>query len=304
MADILKKNMDFRLRRTVLGCGIQNGSCLALAVRGSKRDGWIIEWGLRGDLDENSAFLSKLRKRVWRRPLWVPFVEPGQGQSVVVRQIELMDGRDQGGSSPDRNSALRTQVMNNFSFPKEKTVMKGLDLSNGAGERHLIGAVARDAAVTEEYRGWKQDVGIINPHIGSNAAALANTYLALNGDDNCPADKDRMLLMLGREKAVAVLMRGWRLIDSVQTPVLANQEIDSLIRMLLQHFEESASSGRPKETLLVETESLELPARGQFDIWRAFENAAISYPDQNIREIINSNKDLATIAFGMALQGG
>jgi hypothetical protein len=304
---ISKKKLDLGLRSTVIGCGIQGGSCLAIAVRGVKRNGWRIEWGMYGDLDEeNSDFLDRLPKKVWRRPFWAPFVDPGQGQSVVVRHVELMESNGKGASNLKKDAALKTQVMNNFSYPGEKTVLKGLELHDRHDERHLVGAVTRAEAVTKEYNGWRRDVGIINPHIGSNAAALANIYLALNnrGDRLETDDCDCMLVMVGRENAVAVLMRDWKLIDSIETPVLANQGTDSLIQMLIQHFDDNNSTSRRKVPLLLETDFMDSAASQHYDIWLPFEGVAVSCADDKVMELMNTHKDLAAVAFGMALQGG
>lgn len=305
MALIAKKKMTMRLKRTVIGCGVQGEHCLVLAAKG-RPGAWKIDWALYGELgDADSDFVRQLRKRVWRRPFWVPIVHPGEGQSVVVRGIELTspDGGNQSSNmKTNKQSALRTQVMSSYGFATEDSLLRGVELQAEEGRNcHLVGAVARTEAVESEYKGWRQDVGIINPHIGPNAVALANLYLALYPENGAGNDNDRMLVLVGREVAHAVLMRDWRLIDSVQTPILANQDTENLLQMLRQHFAESHASRKPAVPCVIDTPNL---GSCEAEIWSPFAADSVVFPERTTRDLVETHSDLAPVAFGMALQGG
>jgi hypothetical protein len=305
MAVMIRRRLSMRLRRTTVGCGIQGGRCLALAVSGREGD-WRIGWGLYGELGER-RFAKRLSGKVWRRPLWAPPVENGAGQGVVVCGIDLSirSRDDKAGRIGARETAaaLRTQVMGRFGHASEPATLCGLNVRGPENESHLVGAVARRDVIEHEYRGWRKDMGIINPHIGSNAAALANLYLALYPAARRRELPCRMLVLEGRETTHAVLLDDWRLVDSVQHLMIENQQLDTMLDPLIQFFQDHHQLPVAPAPCVIEALG-ERTSDNSIEVWHPFLDSSAVVVDEATRELMEAHPDLTPLAFGMALQGG
>jgi len=227
MAAILKRNLNFRLRRWTVGCGIQGEDCLALAVRG-RQGAWRIGWGMHGKLGDRH-FAKQLSPKVGRGVLGPPPADAAAEQETVVCAIDLSlrgaDDKPAPIGAREQVSALRTQMLGRFSHAAEPSVIRGVSTRGPDGKTHLVGAIARRKTIDEDYQGWRRVMGIINTHIGSNAVALTNLYLALYPEDCRKATPCRILALEGRETTHAVLLDDWRLIDSIQYQMMANQRL-------------------------------------------------------------------------------
>lgn len=299
-----KKKLDIRLGKPVVGCGSQASECLAMAVRGSPGN-WAIAWAMYGQRFD-PVFYAGLTKKVWRRPFWVSPWETGMEQESVVSHIDLSfqqaAGRRIGGA--EKSAALRTQMLGHFSYASEPHVMLGLEIRGPDQAQHLVGGVARESMINQQYAEWKRKAKIIKPHIGSTAAALANLYLGLYPEDARKTKPDRLLVLEGRESAYAVLMQDWRLIEAIRYQLPANQELDeSLLAHWSGYMMERNHMNHEPDLLVIQTGSRRgLPV--SCEVWDPFSVRGIMFAEPSSRNLVEQHPDLAAIAFGMALQGG
>jgi hypothetical protein len=299
-----RRMLNPRLRRLTIGCGLQGEDCLAMAVKG-RPAAWRIEWGLAGKRHD-PAFWRELRKKVWRRPLWAPPWESGVEQDMVVCGVDVhFETGTRRGRVPasEQRAALRTQVMSRYAHVADPACLCGLELRGPDGEYHLVGAAARREAIRMNYREWRHGAGIIHPHIGATAAALANVYLALYPEEERRRQPWRMLVLEGRETTHAVLMQDWRLLDSIQYQMMPGQRLEPvLMEQWIQYSRERNRIAEPLVPLVVASydDSVNVPENM---FWFPFKGLAPTMCGQGVEDLIASHPDLAPLAFGMALQG-
>jgi hypothetical protein len=305
MEVLIKRSYEPRLRWLTIGCGIQADDCLALAVKGHAGE-WRIDWGLFGTRDD-PGFARQLRGRVWRRQLWAPPWSGGAEQEMVVCGIDLQFYVSEASariSASEKSAALRTQVMTHYAHASDPAFVCGIELRGPEGARHLVGAAAQRDAIRASYREWRQDVGIIHPHIASNATALANTYLALYPEDERQRQPVRMLVLEGRDITHAVLMNDWRLMDSIQYQMMPGQRLETvLLEQWIQYFQDRHQLNNAPEPCVFESYD-GIDAVPEYARWRVFTHAPPVRGDNTVLELMDQHPDLAVLAFGMALQGG
>ncbi len=295
-----------RLKRTVVGCGVQGGACLALAVSG--REGkWCVRWGLYGEMGE-SEFAKELSGRVWRRPLWAPPTEGDAEQGMTVCGIDLsflQEGNPQARlRKADVRAALRTQVMGRLTQASRPAVLHGLELVGPSGELHLIGAASHQDTIDQHYRVWKKTMNVINPHIGANALALANLYLALYPERRRRASPCRMIVLEGRETTHAILMDDWRLLDAIHYQMMEGQCLDTdLLAQWVQFFTKRFQLDPRPSPCIIDVAQPNHDIEG-VEFWSPFTEQPPTVHDEAIPALIQAHPDLAPLAFGMALQGG
>ena len=303
---LAKSKLSMKLGRTTVGCGIQGDDCLALALAGNEGT-WRIGWSLYGRLDDRD-FTRRLSRRVWRRPLWAPPFSSGPDDHLVICQIDLSFlarrksdiGRMAAG---EMMAALRTQVSGRFSQSPESSIIYGLDLRGPDGERHLVGSAVPRDVVQRTFEEWSGGVGIIHPHIASNAAAMANLYLALYPEQKRKQSCLRMLVLEGRETTLAVLMDDWRLLDAIQYRMMANQRLDEvLLGQWISFFRErNRLEDQPIPCVVDSLDGSD--ACLSCERWAPFADGSAIIADETTRTDMRTHPDLAALAFGMALQG-
>jgi len=302
MAAIQKAHTDFRIRRPVIGCGIQRSDCLALCV-GLERKGWHLHWGMLGPL-EDKEFGRQLAKRVWRRQFWV--APAGVEQEVALCALDLSFQASPGKrpKSSEVLSALRTQVSGRLLRASDPSVITGIQVQGEDGARHTVGAGIPRDFVTLNYRMWRQKIGIINPHIAPVALGFVNAYLALY-PAGCRQDAPRrMLIVEGARTTHVLLLDGWRLLDALAYPMLEDQTLDAvLIESWAQDFAERAEwDWQDLSVTLVRME--DTGANGLLcEHWHPWRDAAV-HGSREVLALIQQYPGLAFQAFGMALQGG
>ena len=300
-----RAKLPARLRRVTIGCGIQGHNGLALAVCG-RPGAWTIEWGLFGARHDR-RFAARLAKKVWRRPFWTVPWETYVEQESVVMGIDLSFARDANGKRPgtaEIKAALRTQLMANYPHPAKPAALLGLEIRGADGPSHVVGAVAARADIQQSYVEWRSDVGILFPHIGCNALALANLYLALYPEAARTRNPHRLLVLEGRETTHAVLMDDWRLLGCIQYQMMAGQQLD---RPLLEEWTTYCHKqyAVPGEIIPCVLNTGREPDPDEFgEVWSPFDNHPEVRCDQPTRKQIMEHVDLAPLAFGMALHGG
>lgn len=300
MRIIEERTKGFSMRRPVVGCGIQNEQCLALEASGGD-DAWSIRWALMGDLGE-SDFARELSSRTGRTHLWSSLTEEGALQTAAAAWIELPRSGEEKIQPKEKVAALRTQTMNRFASVDE-VVLRGVEVSDGGnGPAHLVGGVALKRRVEEDFASWRRIMKIRFPHIASNSMALVNAFLALyprtQDDDSC-----RIVFLEGRAITRAVVMQDWRFLDAIEFRMLENQ--DRLNELLIRHWTDTMVARHALETIPKPLVILggEKPAGFPYEVWNPFSGDGVRI-DRAARELVVGNLDLATIAFGMALQGG
>jgi hypothetical protein len=305
MEMVMKRNVRARLKRLTIGCGIQGDHGLALAVRG--REGmWSIEWGLFGTRHD-PQYARALSKRVWRRPFWGGSWDIGFEREVVTIGVDLSfvsaaDGKQPG--TKEIKAALRTQLMARYPHPSKPSALIGVEMRGPGGERHVIGSVVEREAVQHSYKEWNEDVGILYPHVGCSALAVANIYLALYPESLRAKNPVRLLVLEGREITHAVLMDDWRLLNCIQYQMMQNQKLD---RPLLEEWiaylqNDYALDTQPIPCVLKSREGLDPDYLGE--VWSPFQDETRIKCDEPTLKLIEEHADLAPLAFGMALQGG
>ena len=304
METMIKRSLSMRFRRTTVGCGIQGEDCLALAVSG-REGAWRIAWSLMGKLDD-ADFARRLSAKVWRRPLWSPPLERRESSFLSVCGIDLSFG---GGkkktalSAKEIQAALRTQVMGRHAHSTGETMICGLEMRGPDGERHLVGAANSQRLIRYSYEEWCGTMGIIHPHIGSSAAALANLYLALYPESKRRQNPVRLVVLEGRETTLAALLDDWRLLDAIQFRMMEGQRLDSLLlAQWISFLRERNHLQKAPLPCVVAFDGTGNSPEG-FEAWVPFENAWGVQADPATLDAMRADPDLASLAFGMALQG-
>jgi len=307
------KAMDLRLKRRVVGCGIQGNRCLALELAPGKGEKWSVKWSLAGELGD-LAFAARLSKLTGGRHFWVSPSEEGGLQVETARAIELPDdGRTR---KSERESFFLTQIRSRF--VDETIVYSGMSMK-GEGVRdgvvtkgvHNVGGGAIRDNVIHDYRNWYGAMRIRRPHVASTALALANAYLALY-----PAEKRRMhplrlIVLKGTSVYRAILMDDWKYIDEVLLPRMEGDDLSAgVIEGRFEGWMDYFRKQQPRlvgdrviEPLVIAVREEHVSGYEHWDLWGEYAMERIDMTE-SVAEPILLNRDIAPVAFGMALQGG
>ena len=306
------KAMDMRLKGHVVGCGVQGDKCLALDLSQGKGGKWSVNWSLAGVLGDE-AFASRLAKLTGKHHFWVSPSEEGGLQVETAQVIEIPDGEF---AKKARNDFFLTQIKGRF--VNETIVFGGLRVKDAVIENgiavkaiHNVGGGAIKDNVKRDYQTWYSKMGIRRPHIASTALALANAYLALYPDKARRANPLRLVVLKGRSVYRAVLMDDWKYIDEVLLPRMEGDDASELViqrRMdgWIDYFGRQHASvvgERKIEPLVIAVKETFVSDYEHWDLWG---EAAMDKIDMTgeVAEPILMNRDIAPVAFGMALQGG
>ena len=294
----------------VVGCGVQGSKCLALDLSQGRGGKWSINWSLAGELGDE-AFAARLSKLTGGHPFWVSPSEEGGLQVEMARAIEVPKGDfTRKGSLAD---FFLTQIK---SFFVNETVvfggmrMKGAGMQDG-GDVHNVGGGAIKDNVKRDYLNWYSKMSIRRPHIASTALALANAYLALYPLEKRLAKPLRLVVLKGRSVYRAILMDGWKYIDEVLLPRMEGDDatrdvIEGRMNGWIQYFKEQhpgLAEDRGIEPLVIAVKETPVSCYEHWDLWGEAAEAKIDMTGA-VAEAILANRDIAPIAFGMALQGG
>lgn len=300
----IKTKWTFRLPRVAVGCGVQGDDWLALAVRGHGMH-WTVEWALQGTRGDQRVY-DELARKVWRRPFYVAPWEAGLDKEMSVSGVDvefLLGGNNKRPRAAEVDAAVRTQMMGRFTHAAEPSVLCGLQAQGPDGQPHWVGAVTLQDVVKQTYREWKSGAGVINPHVSSNAIALANVYLALYPAEKRAEQPGRLLVLESRGVTHAVLMDDWRLVDSLHYEKVGTQELDPLLVAEWIEFFAERNEFRGSVAPLIMGLGTEALAHEDVEIWHPLAAGGPVRVLTTGRLQINERPDLAALAIGMALQG-
>lgn len=307
------RSMELRPKGHVVGCGVQGSKCLALALSQGRSGKWAINWSLAGELGDE-AFAAQLSRKTGRRHFWVSPSEEGGLQVETARAIEIPDGDF--ARKDVREDFFLTQIRSRF--VNETIVfggmrMKGVGLQDGVATKsvHNVGGGAIKDNVNRDYRNWYSKMHIRRPHIASTALALANAYLALYPAEKRLANPLRIIVLKGRSVYRTILMDNWKYIDEVLLPRMEGDDasrnvIEGRIGGWIDYFSRQHPGiveGRRIEPLVIAVKETHESEYEHWDLWGEYAMDKIDMTEA-VAEAILSNRDIAPIAFGMALQGG
>ena len=311
------KIMELRSKGHVVGCGVQGTKCLALELSPGRGGRWAINWSLAGELGDE-GFAALLSKKTGKRHFWVSPTEEGGLQVETARAIEIPEGDVLGKSA--REDFFLTQIKS--SFVNETIVFGGLRMKGGIGgpvsvERgmgrtiHNVGGGAIKDNVKRDYLTWYRTMRIRRPHIASTALALANAYLALYPLERLLANPLRLVVLKGRSVYRAILMDGWKYIDEVLLPRMTGDDdsksvVEARTQGWIDYFKKQhpeLTGNREMSPLLISVKETHVSDYEHWDLWGEYAMEKIDMTEP-VAEPILSNRDIAPIAFGMALQGG
>lgn len=301
-------------RGHVVGCGVQGTACLALDLSQGRAGKWSVNWSLAGKMGDE-AFAARLSRMTGGHPFWVSPSEEGGLQVETARAIEVPKGDfSRKGSLAD---FFLTQIKS--FFVNEAVVfggmrMKGAGMPGGGAatlDVHNVGGGAIKDNVKRDYLSWYSRMSIRRPHIASTALALANAYLALYPLEKRLAKPLRLVVLKGRSVYRAILMDGWKYIDEVLLPRMEGDDATRDViegRMLgwIRYFMEQhpgLAEGREIEPLVIAVKETSVSGYEHWDLWGEAAREKIDMTEA-VAEAILANRDIAPIAFGMALQGG
>ncbi len=300
MSRIRISHLQSSLPRPVVGCGIQGPDCLAACVTGQP-GGWFVHWAKVGALGD-PGFARELSEAVGGTPLWTP---PGEDMAAQMSVTALIDTGGENDDTKlharDRLIALQTQIRSRLEkVIADASVICGGEVKAPDGDKRvLVGAGARAERIKEDYRNWRRRMGIVNPHIASPAAAVANLYLTLHASVLPTAL--RLVVVEGRITTHAILMDGWVFVDSMEYRMLENQIVDEgLIAQWADFLARQHALPMTPQALVV---SLDETANPPFECWFPLDSGGVRMA-ADAEPLLRQNPDLAAMAFGMALQGG
>lgn len=303
--NIIKRTINTMLRRRTVGCGLQGGTYLALSMK-SARGKWQIEWVQTGTLgDEDSA--KRLSAKVRKTPFWTHPSEAGGLKLTTARSIEIPPGFK---GRQLLEQLLSTQVSSRF-LDKE-IVVGGVAVSGndakGKKTTHYVGGGAIREHVDEDYGNWYKIMGIRRPHLTSATLALANAYLALYPKEKRAEKPLRMIVLRGRSVDQVILMDDWRYLDELELPRMegAPGNLLGLIRVWEDDFRKNCGAeveGREIVPVVVDVGENQLEGLEYWNLWDETAVERIKMDGQTA-EVLIANRDLAPIAFGMAIAGG
>ena len=306
------RSIGLRPRGHVVGCGVQGTSCLALDLSQGKGGKWAISWSLAGNVDDEE-FAASLSKKTGGRHFWVSPSEEGGVQVETAMAIEIPGGLAARG---DQSDFFLTQIRSRF--VNETVAFGGMRMKGGVqtgvdvkSDVHNVGGGAIKDNVKRDYLNWYRKMSIRRPHIASTALALANTYLALYPAERRRANPLRLVVLKGRSTFRAILMDDWKYIDEVLLPRMEGDDatrsvVESRTQGWIDYLKRQHPAlveAREIVPLLISVKETHVSDYEHWDVWGA---EAIDKIDMTeaVAEPILSNRDIAPIAFGMALQGG
>ena len=307
------RTLDMRPKGHVVGCGVQGSKCLALDLAQGRGGRWSIGWSLAGEQGDE-MFASRLSKLTGNRHFWVSPNEEGGLQVETAKVVEI-PGDERVGKGA-REDFFLTQIASGF--VNEKIVyggmrMKGVDhgAENSARVTHNVGGGAIKDNVKHDYRFWYSKMSIRRPHIASTALALANAYLALYPQEKRLATPLRLVLLKGRSVYRAILMDDWKYIDEVLLPRMEGDDasknvIEGRMNGWIDYFTRQhpgIADTRAIEPLVIAVAESHVSDYEHWDLWGEYAMEKIEMTE-SVAEPILANRDIAPIAFGMALQGG
>jgi len=298
------KALEFRPKGHVVGCGVQGDDCLALDLSQGKGGKWSINWSLAGKLGDES-FAKRLAKKTGGRHFWVSPSEEGGLQVETARVIEIPDGEL---AKKARDDFFLTQVKSRF--VNETVVFGGLRMK-AEGVIHNVGGGAIKDNVRRDYQNWYSRMGIRRPHVASTALALANAYLALYPVEKRRANPLRLVVLKGRSVYRAILMDDWKYVDEVLLPRMEGDAatVDVITERMngwIDYFQRQHAAfveGRTIVPLVVAIRESHVSDYEHWDLWGEYAMEKIDMTGE-VAEAILANRDIAPVAFGMALQGG
>lgn len=307
------KTIDMRLKSHVVGCGVQGDKCLAIDLSKGRRGKWSVNWSLAGDVGDE-AFASLLSKKTGSRHFWVGPSEEGGLQVETARVIEIPDAA--AASKARSADFFLTQIKSRF--VNETVVfggmrMKGVDDGGRASTRavHNVGGGAIKDNVKRDYRNWYSKMGIRRPHIASTGLAIANAYIALYPEEKRRANPLRLIVLKGRSVYRAILMDGWKYIDELLLPRMEGDDascnvIEGRTQGWIDYMNKqhpSLAGDRRIVPLVISVAEAHVSAYEHWDLWGEYAMDRIDMTE-SVAEAILANRDIAPVAFGMALQGG
>ncbi len=307
------RTIDMHPKGHVVGCGVQGTSCLALDLSQGRGGKWSINWSLAGELGD-ASFAYVLAKKTGKRHFWVSPNEEGGLQVETTRSIEIPAvALSKKGAEED---FFVTQIRSRF---VNETVVfggmriRGLEMVDGktAKSVHNVGGGAIKDNVKRDYLNWYSTMGIRRPHIASTALALANAYLALYPVEKRRAKPLRLVMLKGRSLYRAVLMDDWKYIDEVLLPRMEGDDatevvISARMKGWIDYFNRQHPGlveNRTIDPLVISVKETHVSNYEHWDLWGEDAMDKIDMTE-SVAEAILTNRDIAPIAFGMALQGG
>ena len=307
------KTIDMRLKSHVVGCGVQGDKCLAIDLSKGRRGKWSVNWSLAGDVGDE-AFASLLSKKTGSRHFWVGPSEEGGLQVETARVIEIPDAA--AASKARSADFFLTQIKSRF--VNETVVfggmrMKGVDDGGRASTRavHNVGGGAIKDNVKRDYRNWYSKMGIRRPHIASTGLAIANAYIALYPEEKRRANPLRLIVLKGRSVYRAILMDGWKYIDGLLLPRMEGDDasrhvIEGRTQGWIDYMNKqhpSLAGDRRIVPLVISVAEAHVSTYEHWDLWGEYAMDRVDMTE-SVAEAILANRDIAPVAFGMALQGG
>ncbi len=305
--------MELRLKGRVVGCGVQDKYCLAIDLSQGKGGKWTVHASLAGTLGDE-AFAAGLSKMTGRRHFWVSPSEEGGLQVETAHAIEILEAGVAGkGRGKD---FFLTQIRSRF--VNETVVFGGMRMKGSSVEKgvvkkevHPVGGGAIQDNVKRDYHTWYAKMGIRRPHIASTALALANAYLALYPQEKRRANPLRLVVLKGRSNYHGILMDDWKYIDEVLLPRMEGDDvainvIKSRMDGWIDYFKRQYPGligERTIDPLIIAVKENPVSDYEHWDFWGEYAMDRIDMTEA-VAERILSNRDIAPIAFGMALQGG
>ena len=305
------KTMDMRLKGHVVGCGVQGSKCLALDLSQGKGGKWTINWSLAGELGDE-AFAARLAKLTGKRHFWVSPSEEGGLQVETARTIEILEGVKKNAQEDFFLTQIKSRFVNEeivFGGLRMKGIeTKGVVTTNVV---HNVGGGAIKDNVNRDYYNWYSKMSIRRPHIASTALALADAYLALYPEEKRRAKPLRLVILKGRSVYRAILMDDWKYIDEVLLPRMEGDDASEIViqrRMggWIDYFgrqHPGVVADREIEPLVITVKETSVSGYEHWDLWGEQAMDKIDMTGE-VAEPILMNRDIAPVAFGMALQGG
>ena len=307
------RSLEMHPKGHVVGCGVQGNKCLALDLSQGKGGKWSINWSLAGELGDE-AFAAQLSKLTGKRHFWVSPSEEGGLQVETVRSIEILEG--EGIRKSSREDFFLTQIKSRF--VNETVVfggmrMKGVTAKSGVAANcfHNVGGGAIKDNVNRDYQNWYSKMSIRRPHIAPTALALANAYLALYPLEKRLAKPLRLVVLKGRSVYRAILMDDWKYIDEVLLPRMEGDDVSVDViqgRMdgWIDYFRRQHPGVVAEREIVPLVIAVKESSVSHYEHWDLWGEAAMDKIDMTgeVAEAILMNRDIAPVAFGMALQGG
>ncbi|MBO7207253.1 MAG: hypothetical protein J6W10_06530 [Kiritimatiellae bacterium] len=302
------RSIEMRLKGRVVGCGVQGENCLAMELGQGKNGKWDINWSLAGESGDG-LFTDRLSKLVGRRHFWVSPSEEGGLQVETSQAIEIPDVSliKKGGIKDFFMTQIKSRFVNE-TIVLGGTRMKAKE-SDGKNLHNVGGGAIKDN-VTRDYLNWYK-MGIYRPHIASTGLAIANAYLALYPEARRKDIPLRLITLKGRSVHRAVLMDDWKYIDEIVLPRMEGDDAnEATIAVRIQGWIDYFSrqhpvlvEGRTIVPLVIAVSEHPVSKYDHWDLWGEYAMDKIDMTEA-VAEAILSNRDIAPVAFGMAMQGG